>query len=59
MIFFDSMIVLILSIKSKINFLQLERYDNFKKHKYRQQFEKELDDVFDRLMITAVSFRWN
>ena len=35
--------VLILSIKGKINFLQLGRYGNFKEQRYRQQFEKEFD----------------
>ena len=35
--------VLILSIKGKINFLQLERYGNFKEQRYRQQYEKEFD----------------
>lgn len=34
---------LILSIKSKITFLQLERYGNLKEQRYRQQFEKEFD----------------
>jgi len=35
--------VLILSIKGKINFLQLARYGNFKEQRYRKQFEKEFD----------------
>ena len=35
--------VLILSIKGRINFLQLSRYGNFKEQRYRQQFEKQFD----------------
>ena len=35
--------VLMLSIKGRINFLQLSRYGNFKEQRYRQQFEKQFD----------------
>ena len=34
---------LILSIKGRINFLQLSRYGNFEEQRYRQQFEKQFD----------------
>jgi hypothetical protein len=38
--FFCEVIVLLLSIKGRINFLQLGRFGNFKEQRYRQQFEK-------------------
>ena len=34
---------LLLSIKGRINFLQLSRYGNYKEQRYRQQFEKQFD----------------
>ena len=36
-------LALLLSIKGRINFLQLSRYGNFKEQRYRQQFEKQFD----------------
>lgn len=38
--FFCEVVILLLSIKGRINFLQLGRYGNFKEQRYRQQFEK-------------------
>lgn len=35
--------MLLLSIKGRINFLQLSRYGKFKEQRYRQQFEKQFD----------------
>ena len=35
--------VLMLSIKGRINFLQLSRHGNLKEQRYRQQFEKQFD----------------
>ena len=41
--FLVEIFVLLLSIKGRINFLQLSRYGNFKEQRYRQQFEKQFD----------------
>ena len=41
--FLVEVFVLFLSIKGKINFLQLSRYGKFKEQRYRQQFEKPFD----------------
>lgn len=38
--FFIEVIILLLSIKGRVNFLQLGRFGNFKEQRYRQQFEK-------------------
>ena len=38
--FFCEVIILLLSIKGRVNFLQLGRFGNFKEQRYRQQFEK-------------------
>lgn len=38
--FFCEVVILLLSIKGRVNFLQLGRYGNFKEQRYRQQFEK-------------------
>ena len=35
--------ILFLSIRGRINFLQLARYDKHKEQRYRQQFEKQFD----------------
>jgi len=36
-------LILFLSIRGRINFLQLARYGNYKEQRYRQQFEKRFD----------------
>ncbi len=41
--FLIEVFVLFLSIKGRINFLQLARYGKFKEQRYRQQFEKTFD----------------
>ncbi len=41
--FIVEIFVLLLSVKGRINFLQLSRYGNFKEQRYRQQFEKQFD----------------
>ena len=38
--FFCEVVILLLSIKGRVNFLQLGRLGNFKEQRYRQQFEK-------------------
>jgi len=38
--FFCEVVILMLSIKGRVNFLQLGRFGNFKEQRYRQQFEK-------------------
>ena len=38
--FFCETIILFLSIKGRVNFLQLARFGNFKEQRYRQEFEK-------------------
>jgi len=38
--FFCEVVILLLSIKGRVKFLQLGRYGNFKEQRYRQQFEK-------------------
>lgn len=38
--FFCEVIILLLSIKGRVNFLQLGCFGNFKEQRYRQQFEK-------------------
>ena len=38
--FFWEVVILLLSIKGRVNFLQLGRFGNFKEQRYRQQFEK-------------------
>lgn len=38
--FFCEVIILLLSIKGRVNFLQLGRFGNFTEQRYRQQFEK-------------------
>lgn len=38
--FFCEVVILLLSIKGRVNFLQFGRYGNFKEQRYRQQFEK-------------------
>ncbi len=38
--FFCEVLILLLSIKGRVNFLQLGRFGNFKEQRYRQQFEK-------------------
>jgi hypothetical protein len=38
--FFCEVVILLLSIKGHVNFLQLGRFGNFKEQRYRQQFEK-------------------
>ncbi len=41
--FIPKILLLFMSIKGKINFLQLERYSNSSEQHYRNQFEKEFD----------------
>ena len=41
--FLTEVFVLFLSIKGRVNFLQLSRYGNYKEQRYRQQFEKPFD----------------
>lgn len=41
--FIGEILILFLSIRGKINFLQLARYGNFSEQRYRQQFEKSFD----------------
>lgn len=41
--FLIEVFTLFLSIKGRVNFLQLARYGKFKEQRYRQQFEKEFD----------------
>ena len=41
--FFIDMMLLFLSIKDKMNFLQFGRYGKFGEQRYRQQFEKQFD----------------
>lgn len=41
--FLPKVLILFLSIKGKINFLQLERYSDSHEQHYRNQFEKEFD----------------
>src|SRR6056297_375440 len=41
--FFLETLLLFVSIRGKINFLQLARYGKFKEQRYRQQFEKTFD----------------
>ncbi|HBE40656.1 MAG TPA: hypothetical protein DDW27_05540, partial [Bacteroidales bacterium] len=36
-------LILFLSIRGRINFLQLARYGKYKEQRYRQQFEKPFD----------------
>jgi hypothetical protein len=44
---------LFLSIKGRINFLQLERYGKYTEQRYRQQFEKTFDSLsFNKELIT-------
>jgi len=44
---------LFLSIKGRINFLQLERYGKYTEQRYRQQFEKEFDFLsFNKELVT-------
>lgn len=38
--FFCEVVILLLSIKGHVNFLQLGRFGNYKEQRYRQQFEK-------------------
>ena len=38
--FFCKVVILLLSIKGHVNFLQLGRFGNFKEQRYRQQFKK-------------------
>ena len=41
--FLIEVFILFLSIKGRLNFLQLSRYGNHKEQRYRQQFEKQFD----------------
>jgi len=41
--FIPKILILFMSIRGKINFLQLERYSNSSEQHYRNQFEKEFD----------------
>ena len=41
--FFIEIMLLFLSIKGRMNFLQFGRYGNFGEQRYRQQFEKQFD----------------
>lgn len=41
--FLSEVFILFLSIRGRINFLQLARYGNFSEQRYRQQFEKSFD----------------
>jgi len=41
--FISEVFILFLSIRGRINFLQLARYGNFSEQRYRQQFEKPFD----------------
>ncbi len=41
--FFIEIMLLFLSIKGRLNFLQFGRYGNFGEQRYRQQFEKQFD----------------
>jgi hypothetical protein len=41
--FLVELFILLLSIKGRINFLQLSRYGNFSEQRYRQQFEKHFN----------------
>lgn len=46
--------MLFLSIKGRINFLQLERYGKYTEQRYRQQFEKTFDFIsFNKELVTA------
>ena len=44
--FMPRVLILFLSIKGRINFLQLKRYSNSCEQHYRNQFEKEFDFLF-------------
>ncbi|NLN31945.1 MAG: hypothetical protein GX158_12065 [Bacteroidales bacterium] len=41
--FLSEIFILFLSIRGRINFLQLARYGKYKEQRYRQQFEKRFD----------------
>lgn len=41
--FFIETLILFMSIRGRINFLQLARYGKYKEQRYRQQFEKRFD----------------
>lgn len=41
--FIVEIFILLLSVKGRINFLQLSRYGNYKEQSYRQQFEKKFN----------------
>ena len=41
--FLLEILILFLSIRGRINFLQLARYGKYKEQRYRQQFEKRFD----------------
>ena len=41
--FIVEVFILFMSIKGRINFLQLSRYGKFSEQRYRQQFEKQFD----------------
>ena len=47
--FLVEIILLFLSIKGRVNFLQLGRFGKHKEQRYRNQFEKSFD--FDKYML--------
>jgi hypothetical protein len=52
--FICEVLILFLSIKGRINFLQLERFGYFSEQRYRQQFEKAFDFLnFNKNLILA------
>ena len=50
--------MLFLSIKGRINFLQLERYGKYTEQRYRQQFEKAFE-VIDKINIVNKNKRYS
>ena len=58
--FLVEIFVLLLSVKGRINFLQLSRYGNYKEQRYRQQFEKQFDflEFNKQLVLSSGSGRY-
>lgn len=48
-------LILFLSIRGRINFLQLARYGKYKEQRYRQQFEKRFDFLAFNKELTFIS----
>jgi len=54
--FIVEIFVLLLSVKGRINFLQLSRYGNYKEQRYRQQFEKKFNFLeFNKQLVLSTS----